>query len=179
MVPAMNNMPTEKLWGVMFLFPFFIGIHQVQCAREYSQRSYQPPNTTFMDVFMALFMVCTFEVILVKILTSDDNGQEENRQRSANIFFDPWTCVVFKMEVFYFLVFIFVTYAMEMVFLKCTGFDEIVDKKSNSAFADVQTIDNSWFSIEDWCDFVNINFWNIRIVRICVAIFWLCRSIHV
>lgn len=34
-------------------------------------------NTTHLDVFMALFMVCTFEIVVLKIMVSDDTPLPE------------------------------------------------------------------------------------------------------
>lgn len=72
----------------MFLLSIFLSVQEINCAREYDPRVNQQPNTTFMDVFMAMFMLCTFEVILVKILTGEDSGPEDTREYSASVFFD-------------------------------------------------------------------------------------------
>lgn len=44
-------------------------------------------NSAHMDIFMALFMICAIEVILVKMWMFD-NSQSDDRRRSVQIFIE-------------------------------------------------------------------------------------------
>lgn len=47
-------------------------------------------STTHMDIFMALFMMCAIEVVVLKILTHEEQQQNENRVTSASTYFDSY-----------------------------------------------------------------------------------------
>lgn len=41
-------------------------------------------NTTHLDIFMAIFMVCTFEIVILKIMVSDDTTLPEEHELNGS-----------------------------------------------------------------------------------------------
>ncbi|KAG5882328.1 hypothetical protein JTB14_037613 [Gonioctena quinquepunctata] len=61
----------------MFLFPFILGgVENLATKGDYPPGTSFRPNTTYMDIFMALFMVCAIEVVVLKIMVFDESQAE-------------------------------------------------------------------------------------------------------
>ncbi|CAH1984915.1 unnamed protein product [Acanthoscelides obtectus] len=62
-----------------------------QLASDYPPGTDLPPNMTHMDVFMALFMVCALEVVMLKIMMfgeTQDQSENSEERSIADRFFD-------------------------------------------------------------------------------------------
>ncbi|KAF7287151.1 hypothetical protein GWI33_002522 [Rhynchophorus ferrugineus] len=76
----------------MLILPFLVSIQSVE-ARGDTAGTYYKSNTTHLDIFMMLFLLCTLEVVVIKILTYEEenemHGTQSSRRRSPMaMFFD-------------------------------------------------------------------------------------------
>lgn len=57
----------------MFIFLTMLnGVNAFGLRTDYSINTEFKPDTTPLDVFMVLFMVCTIEIVVLKIMVDDD-----------------------------------------------------------------------------------------------------------
>lgn len=66
------------------IFSFFKEVEGLGMKGDYPPGFYRP-NSTHMDIFMALFMICAIEVVIMKILMFDEGQQT---RRSARTFIE-------------------------------------------------------------------------------------------
>lgn len=69
---------------IMFLLSNFLndvdGLGLTSDYPGYTEDSY---NATHLDVFMALFMICTIEIILLKVMFSDEITSPEDQTQGS------------------------------------------------------------------------------------------------
>lgn len=71
----------------MFLWPLFSSsIQAITSKGEYPPGTRFRQSTTHLDIFMAMFMVCTIEVVILKILTQEET--QDDRPSSASVWFN-------------------------------------------------------------------------------------------
>lgn len=70
----------------MWLWPLLTGMQHIGVKGDDPPGTQLKTNTTHLDVFMLLFMLCTLEVVVVKIMTYDEenemHGSSSTVQRS-------------------------------------------------------------------------------------------------
>lgn len=74
----------------MFLFCSILSsVENLGMRGDYPPGTAFRRDTTHMDVFMALFMICAIEIVVLRIAIFDESrGEIEERRRSASLFFD-------------------------------------------------------------------------------------------
>lgn len=71
----------------MIFWPLFCNsIQAISSKGDYPPGTRFRQSTTHLDVFMAMFMVCAIEVVIVKILTFEES--RDDRPSSASIWFN-------------------------------------------------------------------------------------------
>lgn len=71
------------------MFPFILNwVQELGTKSDYPPEVYRKLNTTYMDVFMAIFMLCAVEVVLIKVMTFEE--ENDNRRNVANEWFENY-----------------------------------------------------------------------------------------
>lgn len=77
----MEAEPTE----VMFLFlSLFYSVNSLGLRADYPFGTTYRHDGTHLDVFMALFMVCTIEIVLLKIMVTDEISLSEEPETNES-----------------------------------------------------------------------------------------------
>ena len=82
-----NKCATGKDYFTMVFLSMLCSANSLGMKDDYPPGSHPRNNTTHMDIFMALFMMCAIEVVIIKIMTYDEFSVEERRS-SASIWFE-------------------------------------------------------------------------------------------
>lgn len=71
----------------MFIWPLLCsGIQAISTKGDYPPGARFRQNTTHLDVFMAMLMVVTIEVVILKIMTQEED--QEGRETSVGAWFN-------------------------------------------------------------------------------------------